>query len=110
MPSHPSSPPQREYGSAAVEHVVAEILHLEDRGIGPTLDALRQMRLGDFADHDMMIALLDDAGDLALDRGQRRVEDRRAVAALVDRLAAQLAVGHLRRLEEGDGEALVLLA
>src|SRR5436305_4247472 len=48
-------------GSAAVEHVVAEILHFEDRGIRATLDALRQMRLGDFADDDVMIALLDDA-------------------------------------------------
>src|SRR5207237_3477181 len=88
----PSSPPQREYGSAAVEHVVAEILHLEDRGIGPTLDGLRQMRLSDLADDNVVVALLDAAGDLAFDRGQRRIKDRRAVGALVDRLAAELAV------------------
>ena len=59
------------------------------------------MRFGDLADDDVMVALLDDAGDLALDRGQRRVEDRRAVGALVDRLTAEFAVCQLRRLEEG---------
>src|SRR4029077_13027112 len=84
--------PAARRGSAAVEHVVAEILHLEDRDIGPALDRLRQVRLGDLADDDVMVALLDDAGDLALDCSERRVEDRRAVAAFVDGLAGKLAV------------------
>ena len=74
--------------SAAVEDVVAEILHFEDRGVGAAGDRLRDMRLDDFTDDDVMIALLDDAGDPALDGGQRGVEDRRAVVALVDRLTA----------------------
>ena len=52
--------------SAAVEDVVAEFLHLENRGIGATGERLGLMRLDHFADHDVMIALLDDRSDLAM--------------------------------------------
>src|SRR4051795_11647847 len=86
--------------SAALEHVVAEVLHFEDRDIGAALDRLRQMRLGDLADDNVVVALFDDAGHLALDRGEGGVEDRRAVRALVDRLPGQLAAFELCRLEE----------
>src|SRR5260221_14207982 len=96
--------------SAAVEHVVAEVLHFEDRGVGAAFDRLWQMRLGDLGDDDVVVALLDDAGYLAFDRGQRGIEDRRAVGGLADRLARQLAALELGRLEEGEGERLVLLA
>ncbi len=68
------------------------------------------MRLDDLADGDVVVTLLDDAGELALDRRQRRIEDRRAVAALVDGLAGELAVFERGRLEEGERHPLVLLA
>src|SRR5690349_632565 len=55
-------------GSAAVEHVVAELLHLEDRGVRAPGDRFCDVRLDDLADDDVVIALLDDAGDPALDR------------------------------------------
>src|SRR5712672_3641637 len=87
--------------SAAVEDVVAEVLHFEDRDIGAALYRLRQMRLGDLADDDVVVALFDDAGHLALDRGEGGVEDRSAVRALVDLLSGQLAAFELSRLEEG---------
>ncbi len=86
------SPSATHQSSAAVEHVVAKVLHFEDRGVGPALDRVWHMRLDDLGDDDVVVALLDDAGDLALDRGQGGVEDRRAVRPLVDRLAAELAV------------------
>ena len=89
---HPAS----GQGLAAVEDVVAEVLHFEDRDVGAAGDRVRHVRLDDFGDDDVVVALLDDAGDLALDRGEGGVEDRRAVRALVDRLAGELAVLELR--------------
>src|SRR5205807_8080565 len=82
---------RRPAASAAIEDVVAEVLHFEDRDIRAALDRVRHMRFGHLADDDVVVALLDDAGDLAFDGGQGGIEDRRAVGALVDRLAGQLA-------------------
>src|SRR6516225_7785919 len=96
--------------SAAVEDVVAEFFHLEDRGVRTAGDRLWQMRLDDFADHDVVIALLDDAGDPALDRRRGGIEDRGSGRALVNGLTAQLAVLELGRLEEGEGRSLLVLA
>src|SRR5262249_58752056 len=50
-PFSPRAPCSGERGSAAVKDVVAEILHFQDRDIGPPFDRLRQMRLGDLANH-----------------------------------------------------------
>jgi hypothetical protein len=47
---------------SAIEHVVAEVLHLEDRGVGPAGRRLVQVRLDHLADDDVMVALLDDGG------------------------------------------------
>ena len=58
------------------------------------------MSLDDLADDDVMIALLDDAGDAAFDRGRCGVEDRDTGRALVDGLPAQLANLQLSRVEE----------
>jgi len=106
----PQRPPACGGASAAVEDVVAEVLHFEDGGVGAAGDRVRQVRLGDLADDDVVVALLDDARHLAFDRGERGVEDRCAVAALVEGLAGELAAFERGRLEEGEGEALVLLA
>src|SRR5262245_38671006 len=74
--------------SAAVEDVVAEVLHLEDRGVRAPDDRLAQVGLDDLADDDVMVALLDDAGHPALDRRRGGIEDRRPGRALVNGLAA----------------------
>src|SRR5262245_49010506 len=62
--------------SPAIEHVVAEILHLEDGGVGAAGRRLVEMRLDHLADHDVMVTLLDDASDAAL-HGARRVDQQR---------------------------------
>src|SRR5690242_9669581 len=95
----PSTPPgvHRDRGlsetvaSAAIKDVVAEIFHLEDCNVRPPGDRFGQMGLDDFADDDVMIALLDDAGDTAFDGSECRIEDRGSGRALVNSLAAQLA-------------------
>src|SRR6516162_4983247 len=68
------------------------------------------MRVYDLADDDVVVALLDDAGDLALDRGRCRVEYRYAGRALMNRLTRELAVFELGRLEEGESDAFPVLA
>ena len=78
--------------SAAVKDVVAELLHLEDRGVRAPSDRLWQMRLDDFADHDVVIALFNDAGDPAFDRSGRGIEDWGSGRALMNGLTAQLAI------------------
>src|SRR3984893_3124962 len=95
--------------SAAVKDVVAEFLHFEDRGVRAPGDRLCHMRLDDLADDDVVVALLDDAGDSALDRRRCGIEDRRAGGALMDRLAGELAVFEFGRLEEGERDALAVL-
>src|SRR4029077_20697592 len=85
-----------ERASTAVEDVVAKLLHLEDRGIRTPGDGLCDMRIDDLADNDVVVALLDNAGDLALDRGWRRVEDWRSGRALVNGMAGELAAFELR--------------
>ena len=61
------------------------------------------MRLDDLGDNDVMVALLDDRGDPAFDRGNRRIEDRRPIAGVTDGLAGDLAAfngslySHLKR-------------
>src|SRR6516225_8195461 len=69
--------------SAAIKDVVAEIFHLEDCNVRPPGDRFGQMGLDDFADDDVMIALLDDAGDTAFDGSECRIEDRGSGRALV---------------------------
>src|SRR5690348_3684052 len=96
--------------SAAVENVVAEILHLQDRGIGPAGQRRLEMGVDHFADHDVMVALLDDRGDAAFDRARRLGENWRAGRALAVRLATELAFADHGRLEEAEGHALVVLA
>src|ERR1700731_1265518 len=91
--------PSEEFASAAVEDVVAEFLHFEDRGVRAPGDRLCHMRLDDLADDDMVVTLLDDAGDPALDRRRCRIEDRRAGGTLVNGLPGELAVFELGRLE-----------
>ena len=49
------------------------------------------MGLDQFADHDVMVAPLDDSGHLAFDRARRIAQDRRASRALAIGLAAELA-------------------
>src|SRR5262245_58575290 len=71
----------------AVEDVVAEVLHLEDGGVGTAGRRLVEMRLNHLADHDVMVALLDDAGDAALDGARRVDQQRRARRALAIGLA-----------------------
>src|SRR5262249_52715547 len=95
---------------AAVEDVVAEILHLEDGGVGTSGRGLVEMRLDHLADHDVMVALLDDAGDAALHGARCLDQQRRAGRALAIGLPAQLAILDVDRPEEGEGEALLLLA
>src|SRR5271167_3090085 len=96
--------------SAAVKDVVAEFLHLEDRGVRAPGDWFRDMRIDDLADDDVVVALLDDAGDPALDRGRCGVEDRCASRAFVNGLAGELAVFELGRLEESERDAFAVLA
>src|SRR6267154_4767682 len=96
--------------SAAVKDVVAELLHLEDRGVRAPSDRLWQMRLDDFADHDVVIALFNDAGDPAFDRSGRGIEDWGSGGAFVNGLTAQLAILELGRLEEGESSSLLFLA
>src|SRR5262249_17826145 len=96
--------------SAAVEDVIAELLHLEDRGVGAPGDWLSDMRVDDLANDDVVVTLFDDAGDPALDRGRCRIEDRCPGRALVDGLAGELAVFELGRLEEGECDPLTVLA
>src|ERR1700751_2082989 len=81
--------------SAAIENVVAEFLHLEDRGVRAPGNRLCDMRVDDLADDDVVVALLDDAGHSALDRRRCRIEDRRAGRTLVNGLAGELAVFEL---------------
>ncbi len=64
------------------------------------------MRLDDLADDDVVVALLDDAGDPAFDRGRCRIKDRRAGGTLVNGLTGELTVLELGRLEKGEGDAL----
>src|SRR5271169_6620753 len=90
--SIPSSLETANPGSAAVEDVVAEFLHLEDRSVWAPGDRLCDMRVDDLADDDVVVALLDDAGDLALDRRRSRIEDWDPGRALVNGLARELAV------------------
>src|SRR6516164_2630231 len=96
--------------SAAVEDIVAEIFHLEDGGVRAPDDRLGQVGLDDLADDDVMVALLDDAGNAAFNRCRGRIEDRRSGGALVNGEAAQLTVFQFGRLEEGEGSSLLLLA
>src|SRR6185437_3841162 len=76
------------FRSAAVEHVVAEIFHFEDRRIRPARGRFHDMRFDDFADDDMVIALGDDRLDPAFDCGGHVVQDRRTRYAGVIALAA----------------------
>src|SRR5215468_4124176 len=96
--------------STAVENVVAEILHLEDGGVGTSGRRLVEMSLDHLADHDVMVALLDDAGDAALHGARRVDQQRRARRALAIRLSGNLAILDVGRPEEGEGESLLLLA
>ena len=64
------------------------------------------MRVDDLADDDVVVALLDDAGDAALDRRRRGIEDRRPGRTFVNGLTAQLAALERGRLEEGEGRPL----
>jgi hypothetical protein len=68
------------------------------------------VRLDDLADANVMVAPLDNAGDPALDRRRRGVEDRGCGRALADGLAAELAVLQCGRLEERKRRALLALA
>src|SRR5215813_15506015 len=110
QPEYSLGPRSREPTSTAVEDVVAELLHLEDRGVRAPGNGLCDMRVDDLADDDMVVALLDNAGDLALDCGWRRVEYRHSGRALVNGLAGELAAFELRRLEERKGDAFAVLA
>src|SRR5262249_60878426 len=86
---------------AAVENVVAEILHLEDGGVGTSGRRRVEMRLDHFADHDVMVALLDDAGDAALHGARRVDQERHARRALAIGLPENLAILDVGRPEEG---------
>ena len=77
--------------SAAVEHVVAEVFHFQDGGVGTARERLVEMGFDHFADDNVMIAVLDDAADPALHRAGRFGQDRRTRRALVERLAGELA-------------------
>src|SRR5262245_65133414 len=69
-------PAMKDAALTAVEDVVAEILHLEDGSVGTAGRRLVEMRLDHLADHDVMVALLDDVGDAAF-HGARRVDQQR---------------------------------
>src|ERR1700722_15627246 len=101
-------PPQSEGGesrSAAVEDVVTEVLHLEDRGIGATGGRLAQVRVDDFAHHDVVIAFLDNRLHLALQGADRGIEDRlRRGGPAHEGLAREHAILQLCRLEEGESQ------
>src|SRR5215469_13166723 len=92
---------------AAVKHVVAQILHFQDGGVGAAGQRSVEMGLDHFADDDVVVALLDHSGDLALNRAGRVDEDWRAGCTLAVGLAAQLAVGDVGRPEEGEGARLL---
>src|SRR6185437_14705470 len=66
---------------AAVEDVLAEILHFEDGRIGPSGRRLGQMRLDHLADNDVMVAFGKHRLHPAFDRAGRLVEERRAGGA-----------------------------
>src|SRR5579862_8539435 len=51
--------------SAAVEDVVAEVLHFEDGGVGAAGNRVGEMGFDHLGDDDVVVALFDDAGDLA---------------------------------------------
>src|ERR1700722_15806592 len=82
--------------SPAVKHVVAEILHFQDRGVGAAGRRLLQMRFDHFADHDVMIALFDDGGDLAFDGARRVGENRHAGRSRLVASAALAGKSHSR--------------
>src|SRR5260370_42514775 len=110
LQSRPSQSGTKRLTSAAVKDVIAEFLHLEDRGVRAPGDRLWQMRLDDFADHDVVITLFNNAGDPAFDRSGRGIEDRGSCGAFVNGLTAQLAILQFGRLEEGEGGPLLVLA
>src|SRR5580658_2205103 len=60
--------------------------------------------VGDFADHDAVIAELVKSDHLAFDRRGRLADDRRAVAAELERVVAELAVLGLDVTEERAGD------
>jgi len=95
---------------AAVKHVVAEVLHFQDGGVGPAGRRPVEMGLDDFAHDNVMVTLFDHGSDLAFDRAGRVDEDRRACCALAVGLAAQFPIGDIGRPKEGEREALVFLA
>src|SRR5579875_1121487 len=97
-----------ERSSSAIEDVVAEVFHLQDRGIGPADGRLHEMRLDDLAHDDVMVAFGHDGLDAAFDRRRNVVEDRRTGDSRVVALAAQLALAHVGRPEEGKGERLLI--
>src|SRR3546814_1217001 len=93
-------PAGAEAASAAVENVVAQILHFEDGQVRASFGVLVEMRLGDFADDHVVVAQFHNLNHLALDRRDRAGDDRGAVVARAEGLAGNLAV----RAEEHTSE------
>ena len=58
---------------SAVEHVIAEVFHFQNSGVGAADRRTVEVRLDRFADDDVMVALLDDRGDPAFDRARHEV-------------------------------------
>src|SRR5690349_7269214 len=65
--------------SSAVEHCVAEVLHLQYRVVWPALWGLLKVGLGHLADDDVVVAHFHDLTHRALDGADRGVKDRRSV-------------------------------
>src|SRR5215468_4952180 len=56
---------------ASIEHVVSQILHLQNCSIRSAGKRSVEMRLDNLADHNVVIALLDDRGHTTFDRARR---------------------------------------
>ena len=50
----------RSHGLAAIEHVIAEFLHLKDSFVGPTLWQLRLMNFRDLSNYDVVVSQFND--------------------------------------------------
>jgi hypothetical protein len=101
---------RRRAGLAAVIDRVAKILHLQDRCIGTAGGGIHHIGLGHLGDDNVVVAEFDNLPNRQFHRRDGRIQDRAAIGAGVEVLAGQLAVLDLGRLEEGEGETLLVLA
>src|SRR5262249_60080025 len=96
--------------SAAVEGLLAEVLHPERGIVRAAADLLRQSGVDHLADEDRMVAALHRVHQLALDERRRRSEQRRLRRARAEDLAVQPVAFAMDRLEECERRRLLPFA